>query len=54
MRFTKYLEMFKRQVAAGARTVFEKDAFTMLYFREDIEHLETLYSQKTLDYVVIA
>jgi len=46
--------MFKRQVTAGARTVFEKEAFTMLYYRENIEHLKTLYSPKTLDYVVTA
>ena len=46
--------MFKRQVAAGARTVFEKKAFTMLYFRENVDHLQTLYSPKTLDYVVTA
>jgi hypothetical protein len=49
-----YLQMFKRQVASGSRTVFEKKAFTMLYFRENVDHLETLYSPKTLDYVVTA
>ncbi len=26
----------------------------MLYFRENIEHLKTLYSKKTLEYVVTA
>ncbi len=39
-----YLSIFTRQVDAGARTVFEKKAFTMLYFRENVEHLKTLYS----------
>jgi hypothetical protein len=49
-----YLPIFTRQVKAGARTVFEKKAFTMLYFRENVEHLKTLYSPKTLNYVVTA
>jgi hypothetical protein len=26
----------------------------MLYFRENVEHLKTLYSSKTLNYVVTA
>merc|ERR1712110_48427 len=39
-----YLHIFNSQVQAGSRTVFEKKAFIMLYFRENVEHLKTLYS----------